>query len=286
MPDPRPRPSTPRPLTLGPLLRDTVQLFFLHWRRHLVLSFLCAVPLGILYAAHYFDPLVRFIAAAMSQPEAQAMAAEGAITPLRSLSLVALTLMIVSAYASAWWSGLLELPPPETDAARHHFDDFIAVLARLALVGAVMLAVVFAIELAAQVLIMVLGPLLSQVGAAAFAQFVILTLLVMVQQGIWIRLLVSVPPALWGEPMPITRSWTASTGTTLNLGAAVVVLALPSLTLALLIVLPVLQSLVASGPVLNALAVVLLGPLLFLYHALQLTLAAVAFKALRQADRL
>jgi hypothetical protein len=279
MPDPR-----PRILTLGPLLRDTMQLFFLHWRRHLVLSALCAVPLGILYAAHYFDPLIRFITAAMAQPEPQAVAGD-AVSPLRSLSLVALTLMIVSAYATSWWSGLLDLPRPQTNPARHQFEDFIAVLARLALVGAVMLVVVFVIELAGQVLIMMLGPLLSQVGAAAFAQFVILTLLVMVQQGIWIRLLVSVPPALWDKPMPMTRSWSASAGATLNLGAAVVVLALPSLTLAVLIVLPVLQSLGAAGPVLNVLAVVLLGPLLFLSHALQLTLAVVAFRALREAGR-
>jgi hypothetical protein len=54
----------------------------------------------------------------------------------------------------------------------------------------------------------------------------------------------------------------------------------------MVVVLPVLQSLAAAGPILNALTVILLGPLLFLYHALQLTLAAVAFRALREARRL
>jgi hypothetical protein len=292
MPDVR-----PKALTLGPLLRDTMQLFALHWRRHLVLSFLCAVPLAILYAAGYFDPLIGFIRAVATQPEARDVPAGASsmtvtapvgsiIPPLRSLSLVGLTLMAVSAYAAPWWAGLFELARPGPAPARQRFDDFIAVLARLALVGVVMLLVVFAIEFAGQVLILVLAPLLRQVGAAAFAQFIILTLLVIVQQGIWIRLLISVPSALWGEPMPIVRSWSASAGATLNLGAAVIILALPSLTLAMVVVLPVLQSLAAAGPILNALTVILLGPLLFLYHALQLTLAAVAFRALREARRL
>lgn len=284
-------------LSFSRLLRDTVQLFFLHWRRHLVLSLLCAVPLGILMALHYFDPLTDFFRSSLEQPDVRRMpdgtpsmtvsaAASGALLPMRFLSLAALTVMIISAFAASWWSGIFELRQLPEGRGRRYFEDFTAVLARLVLVGAIMLAVAFGIGLINTALVQILTPVLRPLGAAQFVRFLISAALQVILLGVGLRLVLAVPPVLWGEHIPFARAWGASAGTTLNLGAAALLLAVPPLALTLIVGLLLGGGAANAGPVIEALTMVIMGPVIFLYHALQLTLAAVLFQKLREAGRL
>lgn len=285
------------PLGFGALLRDTAQLFFMHWRRHLALSFFCALPLAILYAMGYFDLLTDLLRAGLQEPQVQrlpngtpSMTVSGppdaALLPMRLLSLAALTLMIISAYAANWWSGLFELQQMPQGHAHRYFEDFMAVLARLVLVSAIMLAVAFALGVINSLLAQVLVPALSPLGAAQFVRFLISAVLQILLLGVGIRLVLAIPPILWEEHVPITRAWAGSAGTTIVLGSTALLLSVPPVILALLVGMLLGGGTANAGPIVQALTIIIMGPVVFLYHGLQLTLVATAFRKLREAERL
>jgi hypothetical protein len=268
------------PLSIAGILWETLRLFLQHWKRHLILSFLCALPMAVLLGLGFFQPIaesMRLIVDAERSaggPVAQVRLPPDAM--LRLFSSMALTLLMMSAYATAWWLGLFSL----RREGMALLEAYAATLSRFIVFGIILLCLMTTASFVGSSL---LGPLVGLVGdGVAF-----LTLLIVaVFLGFAMRLGLALPATAWGESISFGKAWTASQGLTFRLGAVTVLLLLLALFVSL-----ILQGLLTAGDMLATgwgagLAVFLMSPVNFLLYALPFSALAAVFAELRQGKKL
>lgn len=287
----------PKSLTIGALLRDSLLLFSAHWKRHFLLSFLCILPVAVLLASGFLNPVIDFLASTMTMPPLERLpdgtpsmtVSPSSIKPmpvLRVLSTWALMLMCVSAYATDWWTELFELRHNTLVRRPSWLSAAAAVLTRFILYAVLMIGVESVGVMIGGGILQLAGPMLQSVGLLALAQFIVTGTLQIVSMGIGMRIAVSIPPLVTGEDISFSKAWVASRGLTLTFGLTAMALALPALFL--ILVAADLTGLTGThgNMMIQGLTVWLLAPLIFLYSSLQFTVLATGFRGLRASGRL
>jgi hypothetical protein len=236
--------------------------------------------MAVLLGLGFFQPItesMRLIVDAergAGGPVTQVRLPQGAM--LRLFSGMALTLLTMSAYATAWWLGLFALRRQGTAL----LEAYAATVSRFIVFGVTLICLMTTASFVGSSL---LGPLVGLVGdGVAF-----LTLLIVaVFLGFAMRLGLALPATAWGESISFGKAWTASQGLTFRLGAVAVLLLLLALFVSL-----ILQGLLTAGDLLATgwgagLAVFLMSPVNFLLYALPFSALAAVFTELRRGKKL
>jgi len=205
---------------------------------------------------------------------------------LRMLGILALSLLITSAYAAVWWRGLFDPAGRNGAAGPAWWDIYSLVLMKFVTFAALLLGAAIGLSLIAMFAALILMPVAGALGGQSLVSFLLSLAIQIMLLSIGMRLGVALPPATRGEDISFTTAWTATAGHMASFAAVALILGLPSLFLSLLIGQVFAAGISGAGPWAGIFTGLLLSPINFLVYALLFSALAVIFRRLREDGKI